>query len=126
MTRRRHDRDRDSGVVKFRAPTEIRVPLLTADSMARVSSYADIRGVRRAADAIFTEVLVYSRRNFVHTLTPAGTMCLLCDSMHGTTTAIVRVARTIAHAHVLQQAFEPLKRMLSCIALVRGREHSLG
>ena len=59
--RRRHDRD--SGLVKFRAPTEIRVPLLTADSMARVSSYADIRGVRRAADAVFTEVLVYSRRN---------------------------------------------------------------
>ena len=63
--RRRHDRD--SGLVKFRAPTEIRVPLLAADSMARVSSYADIRGVRRAADAVFTEVLVYSRRNFVHT-----------------------------------------------------------
>ena len=45
---RRHD----SGLLKFRTPTEIQVPLLAAASMARISSYADIIGVRRAADAV--------------------------------------------------------------------------
>ena len=45
---RRHD----SGLLKFRTPTEIQVPLLAAASMARISSYADIRGVGRAADAV--------------------------------------------------------------------------
>jgi hypothetical protein len=37
---RRHD----SSLLKFRTPTEIQVPLLAAASMARISSYADIRG----------------------------------------------------------------------------------
>ena len=45
---RRHD----SGLLKFRTPTEIQVPLLAAASMARISSYADIPGVGRAADAV--------------------------------------------------------------------------
>ena len=45
---RRHD----SSLLKFRTPTEIQVPLLAAASMARISSYADILGVGRAADAV--------------------------------------------------------------------------
>ena len=45
---RRHD----SSLLKFRTPTEIQVPLLAAASMARISSYADIPGVGRAADAV--------------------------------------------------------------------------
>ena len=46
--RRRHD----SGLLKFRTPTEIQVSLLAAASMACISSYADINGVRRAAEAV--------------------------------------------------------------------------
>ncbi len=63
---RRHD----SGLLKFRTPTEIQVPLLAAASMARISSYADIRGVGRAADTVevYSATLVRRRR-----LDPEGT-----------------------------------------------------